>query len=792
MKGEATAVQDGRTWSTDVDVSHKFQSCCLAPSLALVHMALNAATTNSTDYVRSSAQTRNIQRDFAGNFFTDLLLYQYRHKIFLQRNMTRALNEHESRLGRPRKSNTRPTGGKGGVGVNGDGVPRHNGINGTLAADVNHTIEVQDTTQNKKATHVLENENDTPIPALKTMSRRTLQVRMRSDNYDSGGRRSLRQSLGKVHEDQSAVLSLDLRNIRKKLNWKENKSYSDARPRKRARLETSLCHAHLSIWDNSPGKEQLDPLVSETEVCEIITPRAELDPVAGKYLELKLENPFVIAAKKLRVPVKKGKETVLDFASNYFLEIKLVPTRSDDTWPPIPLLGKSEGDQSRKLGALVKENLQDSLLLRYQHLPQPPESDSPLSVFYLNEGVTFRTKYGVEVDAKWMCPEQLPPRNVSTQNPLLAPWAIDDHDRPLGRTDPTREKPAPKIQSAVKSSTPQNVKKPTVPSEPMITYKVDPSKANGAPKEFRNMLLKGFRCPACPDLKFRKVERLLLHLENTHHKYRFHLEDAAPVDSRAITATIRIEIPEPSRPRILKRTRDQQAAEEFAWVAPSEPFDIQRHVVDGDRSWLGAEHKPKLRKQNTVSFVTANAVADPRSAIRKENDGHLPYEHVQPFRPDAYQRKKYLNVRLRTVHESQSVPYTSISHRPIIPEDLDEGERSESDDEFDSSWYTSRHLENVDLYARKHQWSDARRRLEKRWSDHILRQEADIHTRYQSDSLIRFVRMNKKWILFNPHQDSAGGPLNIAAELENMMLELKERRVINDTVCTNIFTILYS
>jgi len=456
VKGEATAVQDGRTWSTDVDVSHKFQSCCLAPSLALVHMALNAATTNSTDYVRSSAQTRNIQRDFAGNFFTDLLLYQYRHKIFLQRNMTRALNEHESRLGRPRKSNTRPTGGKGGVGVNGDGVPRHNGINGTLAADVNHTIEVQDTTQNKKATHVLENENDTPIPALKTMSRRTLQVRMRSDNYDSGGRRSLRQSLGKVHEDQSAVLSLDLRNIRKKLNWKENKSYSDARPRKRARLETSLCHAHLSIWDNSPGKEQLDPLVSETEVCEIITPRAELDPVAGKYLELKLENPFVIAAKKLRVPVKKGKETVLDFASNYFLEIKLVPTRSDDTWPPIPLLGKSEGDQSRKLGALVKENLQDSLLLRYQHLPQPPESDSPLSVFYLNEGVTFRTKYGVEVDAKWMCPEQLPPRNVSTQNPLLAPWAIDDHDRPLGRTDPTREKPAPKIQSAVKSSTPQN------------------------------------------------------------------------------------------------------------------------------------------------------------------------------------------------------------------------------------------------------------------------------------------------------------------------------------------------
>jgi len=52
--------------------------------------------------------------------------------------------------------------------------------------------------------------------------------------------------------------------------------------------------------------------------------------------------------------------------------------------------------------------------------------------------------------------------------------------------------------------------------------------------------------------------------------------------------------------------------------------------------------------------------------------------------------------------------------------------------------------------------------------------------------------MNKKWILSNPHRTSAGESLNIAAELENMMLELKERRVINDTVCTDIFTILYS
>lgn len=760
-------------------------------------MALNASTTNSKDDIRTSAQTRHIPRDVAGNFFCDLFLHRYRHKTFLQRNMTRALTEHENRLTRPRRSVTataRPGSRLATVAnnlVNGDNAPQHKVTNGTLINGVNQQKALHDTAAIKAAADVLENEHDTSIPASKAISRNTLQVRMQSENYDSGGRRSLRQSIGKAHEGQNAVLTIDLRNIRKKLNWKTNKPQDDVRPRKRARLETSSCHAHLSIWDNTPGKEQQDPLVNETEFCEIITPRAEIDPVVGKYLELKLEYPFVIPARKLRVPVKKGNETVLDFAANYFLEIKLVPTRPDGAWPPVPLLGKSEGEQISKLGALVKEKLQDSLILRYQHLPQPPEAESPLSVFFLNEGYTFRTKYGVEVDAKWIHPEQLPPRNDSSQNPLLAHWAIDDDDRPLGRTNPTPEKSVAKVQRAVKSNTATNFKKPAVPGEPMVTYKVDPSKANGAPKEFRNMLLKGFKCPACPELKFRKVERLLLHLETAHHKYRFHLEDTETTDSRVTVATIRIEIPEPSKPRNPKRSRDEKAAEEFAWVAPSEPFDIQRHVVEGDRSWLGVDHRPKLRKQSTVSFAPNNAIVDPRSAIRKENDGHLPYQHVQPFRSDAHPRKKYPNVRLRTVHESQSTPYTSISHRPVIPEDPDENARSETDDEFDDTWYIARHLENVDLYARKNHWSDARRRLEKKWSNHILHREAAVHTRYQSDSLIRFVRMNKKWIRSSQHQGPNGERLDFAAELENMMLELKERGVINDAVCTDIFTILY-
>lgn len=717
--------------------------------------------------------------------------------------MAKALNTHEQRRSRRRqnKLTTSRTATRGtsfqainanhqaeSDGTLPNGIGTINGLNGMSTKD----------------DQISEN-HDTSTPAMEAMSRETLRVKRRGDAYKSDKRFSTRRQSMQKQNDPKSQLIIKLRNIRKKLNWKENRPCADTRPRKRARVEGLDCVVHLTVWARNPGKKEnaWEQKVTRSQTCEMLRGSEDYDTVKGRHIEIKSRSWFSFRKDELTVMTKQGSAMKLVMAEDYFMEIKIVPEVTDADWPPFPLLTRGANEDAG-LGPLGRGTLQDSLVAVYKKLPEPPDSNAPLSVCFLDGSGTFESKYGLELEARWAsADEQVPECNLEEEEDKLPldDWMVDVGNKPFGRTDPTRP---PKRYTSKKSTAPTRPSKPNklppLPPkrEPKVTYRLD-LKGMGEKREnkdFQKMSTNGYRCPECHSPIWSNLEQLLFHLGQTHHQYTFTLETIDTTGPAKGDAIIRIGDGEVPKPRRGDKKQIKNEEKNWLWNAPPEPFDIRQHVIDGDRSWLGEDVKPDARKESAVKpRLPKDANLDPQTKLRIENGGFLPYLHVQPFRPAAYRRKKYPNVRLRTQEHVNNTPYTSISHRPIDPDDSNEEDRSETDDEADDSWFIAHHLEELDLHAREVNWSNAKQRFAKKWDYHVLHRERSVSSRYMSDCLIRFVRVEKRWLLqtgqTTDHEPADNSTARLTA-LMQLMDELKEKRVIDDAVCAGVLTILYS
>jgi len=782
------------------------------------------ALTFSTTPTDVSAHRRKLPRELGGDFLIHEHFHDHHFKIFLKRNMTRALKAQEKRHARQqqnRLTSTRTTvrgASSNGVNLNGQYGPSR--MDAPLPNGIDPITKCSDGTNGNKERSI--ETHDTPTPALEAMSRETLHVRRRRDNYQGDKRfSSRRQSLQKQNDPKSQLV-IKLCNIRKKLNWKTNRPSVDDRPRKRARVEGLDCVVHLTVWARNPGKKEnaWEQKVTRSQVCQMLRGSEDYDPVKGRFIEIKSKSCFSFRRDELTVMTQQGPARKLVMAEDYFMEIKIVPEVTDYDWPPIPLLGRVANEDST-LDSLAKETLQDSIVAVYKKLPDAPDADAPLSVCFVDDAGTLESKYGLELEARWAAPdEQIPDCDLEP----LDEWMLDEESKPFGRTDPTRilekqtaildnvDKPVertesskkPKKLAAKKSTDPTRAGKPKklplLPlQQPKVIYEFDLKSMGGRRdnKKFQKTSVNGYQCPfECHKPTRPSLEDLLLHFEQTHEGYIFTLESAVPPDSTNGDTMIRVKEAEIAKPR--KREKKQPKDEEkcWGWSAPSEPFVLHRHVIEDDKSWFAKREQPDSRKDTSFKpRFPKNANLDPQTALRIEHGGFLPHHYVQPFRPAAHQRKKYSNVRLRTQEHVGDTPYTSVSHRLIDPEDPGEDARSETDDEADDSWFIAHHLEELDLHAREEDWSDAKHRLAKKWDYHVLHRERSVSSRYMSDCLIRFIRIERVWILQtgqNPDREQADDSAARITALMQLMDELKEKRVINDAVCADVLTMLYS
>jgi hypothetical protein len=620
------------------------------------------------------------------DFVFDLYQSRYRALPFLPRNIRQFLDYHA-------------------------GKPNHSAATDQNSASATFTPDIDDLGPSTSATALQKSVGDSNVEF--SLPDRTMEP------SSMVTRRTLRQAQENFYNHDNATLKIDLKNIRKLLNFTTNlPNDEEGRPLKRAKIEKdgTKCHCNLTIWDGRPGKdrEEAGSLVKERSDCTLtITENGTYGPV----VHINLLRPIEVEAHRLKVYVDREGELKKEMIDDYYLEINILPRKQNEEWPPIPILGKSHGDHYAGPDKLPSWALTGALVIKYQGLPKAPDSTTPLKVFFLQDGVLFKTKYGLEASAEWNRPSAATALK-GAPDPFRLGW-----DRRLsngsssvpGEDDSGRETRSKRTGILVRPSRQPKFK---------VIYCFEPpgdrSSTGSSLKKYRTATTTTLACPACgPSFQAKDLGELRFHFVLSHPKYNFTLTDTKSTPAR-VESTFEI------TPVIAAKDAGS-TGEDLAWERKASRFDVKAYL-NGDKSWFGAQKPPVYIK------------IDEYSQLRRTNNGFLRPEQVRNFRTS--QPKRYPIVSLLRKVDSKRTPYTSITHRPIFEA---EEAMSDSDDEVDNFWLMERHLENLTIVSKQNEWDSVWLEFCRRWDKHRFEEKLE-HTRYLSDSLVRFLRKEEEWV----------------------------------------------
>lgn len=696
---------------------------------------------------------RKAFRYIIGDFSFDDLRAHWRNRLYLERNLTRVLQYHQDRLGTlaaPPKSGEEASGTSA-------GAVRTAGTTGEVSQRGHSDNRNSDTPALNGPAGRGTSTSTTHIAQRTVMASRPASSGQRDENGANRTRsfRNLRDRNSNTNANSELVI--DFSNIRKKLNFKTNILDEGERSSKRQKRNAIKCKCHLTIWDNRTDAPSSIPRAF-TRDCRVTATETVAD---GVFVEVELDSPFVIKNEDLLFTYNTKDGVITGLVDRYFMEIKIIPCREDSRWPPMPILGKSDGDHFARDVRDDSGDLQGAVVARYMHLPQAPEADVPLSVFFLHGGRTYRTKYGLSVVSKWMAAGS----NSRPANGL----DLDSFREPETVTPSTVNKARGELRESINvhvTVSKNPVKKPTTsatPSIPEVHYRFITTSANPSNEAevLRRSIAKGYLCPICTMWKSTKLANLEFHLATTHAKYKWLVHSSRQDATKRVAKPVIIECRSISP---AKKDEPKDNIFTFEWHAPHKPFDLPAYL-GGDEEWSISEkkHLPAHRKAIDQKKLVATL---------------LPASQVPDFR--IPQRKKYAAVKLHASSEQDQRDYTSVSHRPVSPS---EEPRSETDDEIDNEWQIQQHMERLDIVAKKEGWSSHERELRKRWDKHRMEEQLE-HPRYLSNSLVRFVRKNRKWL--------GHGKDDLLEIFFDFLQRWKERRVINDDVIQDVNEIIFN
>ncbi len=645
------------------------------------------------------ASDRKFSKTLIGDLTFDIERERTRHPCFLNRNIVRVLDHHAKRSMPGTRSST---------------GPRHNGISRPRS------------------------QTDLATPPPRS-------TRLRD------------QLIEKFHQED-AELILDVRSIRRKLNYRE---YLDDRPRKRIKREAVECRCYFTVWNNREGHRQLEPILKRSEVC-IVTPEDTASDVHA--VEIELESPFRIPARELFVPIlsKDGKVTKWAIGDRYLLETKIIPCNTSELWPPIPILKKSDESLTRDLVKRKALALTEGMLIsNYTNLPHAPPVGVPLNVAFDQGGRTFKTKYGLEVNAEWTYPHAYEAKLKKGEK--VRAKEVEEEER----TDPLCRSIAHRLSRPTKINQPR-IAKPNV----NVSYIWDIETRPSVPRESRTISLEGFHCPVCHAHEFTDLKRLQFHFSVNHDKYKFSVESQEQnlQTEQPKSVVFNVEVAEIVRPRAAKHVKDER---EFSWQRPDRPFDIGTYI-SGEQSWVGAplrrraaaapQHEPSQVANQSTSAQAAGDAA-PKGRFRPATEvPNIPLPTRKKFKVPAAKTRKKTSF------------YRSINHRRMETGEL----LSETDEDIDDDWLIKKHHDTI---AEAEGLTEVEKRFRQKWDAHVM-SEGCPSSRYVSDSLIRFVRDNAAWLR------SIDGDAGMFIQFQEFTSLLMERRVIDARILRDCLQII--
>jgi VEFS-Box of polycomb protein len=573
----------------------------------------------------------------------------------------------------------------------------------------------------------------------------------------------LRDQLVEKFHQEDAELIFDVRGIRRKLNYREN---LDDRPKKRIKRETVNCRCYLAVWDNREGHRQLEPILKRSEDCLVIPASTASDAHA---VEIELDSPFRISVRELFVPIvsKDGRLTNWAVGDKYLLEIKIIPCNTSELWPPIPILSKSEDSLTRDL--VKRKDLaftEGMLISNYTNLPHAPAAGLPLNVSFDQGGRTFKTKFGVEVNAQWTYP-RFHEAKIKKEEDILAKKIKEEEKMdPLCRS--MENGPSTGNYSSKVTRLDQQL---PIKSTVKVSYIWDIETRIPVSRDARKGTIEGLRCPICHVHEFSDLKRLQFHFSNNHDKYKFGLEkEERGLETNDLKCVVfRVEVAEIVRPRAANHIKDER---EFSWQKPVRPFDIDSYI-SGDQTWVGAlpRRRGAVPQPPPFQVKTSSTLTDTTETAGQRS---VSWSATQVPEIPLPKRKKF-HVPIAKTTE-RTLFYRSINHRS-----MDTGEAlSETDDDIDDEWLIKR---QHDAVAETERFTQAERKFRQKWNAHVMA-EGCPSARYVSDVLARFVRRNADWL------GDADDEMDMISQFGELTSMLAERSLVSASVVKDCHLIL--
>lgn len=458
------------------------------------------------------------------------------------------------------------------------------------------------------------------------------------------------------------------------ISLRTRSEFKEESPLRSHRRQTSRCIISVSLF--SWSARGLEPVITQMRKCTLITAQSSKD------IKIKLEEPF-----RFRPGVSQ--------LSRYSMEMTLYSAEDDTAaWPPISVTNMNT---SKLLLADPEHRLvRDGLHATCTNFPLRIPARRQVRVMYAAGGAVFRTQYSLELVFTYLMPFQI---RTTSQRSRMPGSAVRTVPRQIG------------TGSQVVGVT--------------TTYTIASAQDQNFPAEVRKVTFTSFHCPLClrprAQTEFENILALRFHFITAHPAHKVVLHEVKPSTRGRDTTKYSFKISAANQ----KETKF--ASRWLTWIAPSYPFDFAA-FVDGDESWVSS----KLATSNKGPvFVVVESRSE---ALRRENNGFLPVQHIQDI--PAHKRSKYSVPITRT---RTPVPlFTSVTHRVLQPDE----ELSESDDEIDETWVRDKHAEEVMNATRE---PLEFRELQIRWNDHV-RSEQISSAFFCNDVFFRWVKKNKEWL----------------------------------------------
>ncbi|KAI5800229.1 VEFS-Box of polycomb protein-domain-containing protein [Peziza echinospora] len=389
------------------------------------------------------------------------------------------------------------------------------------------------------------------------------------------------------------VLKIDLNSLRGRSDERSNSlgasdtvegSIRVAMPKRRPK--TLRCKCMITIFGKTTSTDsrtkskaqdrtQKDrtQLFRDSELCTII-----MDPEDPSMATLQLDDPIYIKASKLFVLTYRGPIKCYSLAESYYSQITLSAIDPDQMWPP-PLLSDIEGFIAAT-GAPGERVDQHSihLIATFPNLPQVPKKGEYLRMAVMagpRRCDSLAKLFELQVDCGWSNPfsteTSAPETQISQVHRLPTPNSEKDVSPSLGVP----------VNYHFRKNTQDTTSIDAVPG------------VNGVLSGYSKFTVKGYVCPLCDRKEFRTCNRLHFHLVTCHDLFEFQVKQKKSPRGTDAFADIWTDLSKKYSGVVSEKTKDPRA---FVWIRPKEPF-ILKQILDGDWRWLNEKNLPPLPQQ---------------------------------------------------------------------------------------------------------------------------------------------------------------------------------------------------